>query len=110
MRAERPAVCSDPEVPNSIVETARDLNADLHLLGVEFQFVEHSESWDWWNNQTQLFGLPKPNLEGDYQFRNASGVLQVVDALQSRLPVAREVIENMLRTVTLWGQISGFSR
>ena len=108
MRTNRPAVCSDPEVPGSIVETARDLNADLHLLGVEFQFVEHPEAWDWWNKQTQLFSLPKPNLEGDYQFRNASGVLQVVDALQSRLPVARSVIENMLRTVTLWGRFQTF--
>ena len=45
---------------------------------------------------------------GDYQFRNASGVLQVIDLLQSHLPVARAVINNMLRSVTLWGRFQQF--
>ena len=108
MRAERPAVCSDPEVPNSIIDTAETLNAQLDLLGVDFQFVEQGTNWGWWNTSTKLYGLPKPNLEGDYQFRNASGVLQVIDILQSRLPVTTPVIENMLRTVTLWGRFQTF--
>lgn len=108
MRARRPAVCSDPETPHSIVDTANDLSADLALLGADFQFVEQAQTWDWWNDKSELFDLPKPNLAGDYQFRNASGVLQVVDLLQSRLPVTRAVIDNMLRSVTLWGRFQTF--
>ena len=108
MRAATPAVCSDPEIPRSIIDVAENIGAELEFLGSDFRFAEHTDGWDWWNNTTELFGLPKPNLEGDYQFRNASGVLQVVDILQGRLPVARTVIENMLRTVTLWGRFQTF--
>ena len=108
MRSDTPAVCSDPEIPQSIVDVADKIDAKLGYLGVDFSFAEHANGWDWWNRSTELFNLPKPNLEGDYQFRNASGVLQVVDLLQERLPVARSVVENMLRTVTLWGRFQTF--
>ncbi|MGR8947508.1 MAG: bifunctional folylpolyglutamate synthase/dihydrofolate synthase, partial [Gammaproteobacteria bacterium] len=108
MRRNKPAVCSDPEVPQSIINNAKQLDADLDLLGVDFRFIEQAENWDWWNDTTELSGLPKPKLEGDYQFRNASGVLQVIDILQQKLPVARPIIENMLRTVTLWGRFQTF--
>lgn len=108
MRRGRPAVCSDPNVPNSVVEHANTCGANLEVLGVGFRFVEQLNSWDWWNANTELLGLPKPNLEGDYQFRNASGVLQVLDLLQKQLPVPRAIIETMLSNITLWGRFQRF--
>jgi len=108
MRAGQDAVCSDPHVPNSVVEFAELCGASLEVLGVGFRFSEHDDCWDWWNGKTELLALPKPKLIGDYQFRNASGVLQVIDLLQERVPVARPIINDMLRTVTLWGRFQRF--
>ncbi|MEM7466019.1 MAG: bifunctional tetrahydrofolate synthase/dihydrofolate synthase [Pseudomonadota bacterium] len=108
MRGGRPAVCSDPEVPMSVVNHASEVGAELDLLGVDFRITERAGDWDWWNQKTSYLNLPRPKLEGDYQFRNAAGVLQVVEHLQAKLPVSRTVIENMLQSVTLWGRFQTF--
>lgn len=108
MRAERPAVCSDPHVPQSVMNFAAQLGAKLACLGVEFRFQINDDSWDWWNEKQEYLALPNPNLVGDYQFRNAAGVLQVIDLLQPRLPVSRDVLEQMLQRVQLWGRFQRF--
>ncbi len=112
LRAGRPAVCSDPAVPASLVECAQAVGAGLLLLGVDFHFVETNAGWHWWSGQAMLENLPRPALSGSYQFRNAAGVLKVVDLLQPRHPVSFEAITRALLTLSLRGrfqrlQVSG---
>ena len=45
--------------------------------------------------------LPKPALEGENQYRNAAGVLGIVDALVGKLPVARRAVEEGLSNVRI---------
>ena len=104
MRPSRPAICSDPAVPATVIAYANEIGADLSLLGVAFRYSDNGESWDWWSGETKYCDLPKPNLVGDYQLQNAAGVLQAVAFLNSRLPVTQDVIAEALKKITLWGR------
>lgn len=104
MRSGRPAVCSDPNVPQSLIDTARNLQAQLHLLGQSFYFQEDGDHWSWWSDTSLIERLPRPNLLGSYQLRNAAGVLQAVTLLQERHPVSHAAIATALTHTQLRGR------
>ena len=104
MRAGRPAVCSDPAAPSTLLDSAATLGARLELLGRSFHFADKGDTWTWWSGETVLEGLPHPSLSGSYQLRNASGVLKAVDFLQARHPVAVGQIADALRHTVLPGR------
>lgn len=104
MRAGRPAVCSDPQVPQSLQDVAREIGVPLDLLGVSYHFVDNGEDWSWWSGDEMYEHLPKPSLHGGYQLRNAAGVLQAVGRLAHRLPVTRAAIAEALSTTVLPGR------
>ncbi len=104
MRAGRPAVCSDPAAPATLIDSAVTLGARLELLGQSFHFADKGETWTWWSTDTVLEGLPRPSLSGSYQLRNASGVLKAVDVLQPRHPVSAAQIADALRSTVLRGR------
>ncbi len=110
MRADRPAVCSDPCAPQSLVETARTVGARLSLLGQSFNFADHGTHWTWWSGDDVLESLPMPSLSGAYQLRNASGVLKAVSCLADRHPVAPETIRRALATTELLGRFQRSTR
>jgi dihydrofolate synthase/folylpolyglutamate synthase len=104
MRRGRPAVCSDPWVPESLVAAAAECGALLALLGQSFHFSDHGASWTWWSDDTVLEELPPPGLRGDYQLRNAAGVLKAVQLLTARLPVNPTQIARGLAETRLPGR------
>jgi dihydrofolate synthase/folylpolyglutamate synthase len=104
MRAGRPAVCSDPAAPSTLLDSAATLGARLELLGRSFHFADKGDTWTWWSGETVLEGLPHPSLSGSYQLRNASGVLKAVAFLQARHPVAVGQIADALRHTVLPGR------
>lgn len=104
MRAATPAVCSDPGVPQSLLDCASTLGAGLCLLGVDFHFVPTESGWTWWSGDELLEDLPRPALMGAYQLRNAAGVLKVVSLLQALRPVSVAQIALGLLSVSLRGR------
>ncbi|MCG3200312.1 MAG: Dihydrofolate synthase/folylpolyglutamate synthase [Gammaproteobacteria bacterium] len=104
MRARRPAVCSDPSPPNSLIEHARGLGAVLHVLGEEYGYEVGEKSWSWRGTGRVMKDLPPPHLHGAFQFQNAAGVLRVIEALAPRCPVSRHAIDTGLRNVQLAGR------
>jgi len=104
MRSGKRAVCSDNEIPQSLVGAAKVLGARLDVLAVDYAFEATETSWSWWSGSQIWPDLPRPNLEGAHQFRNAAGVLKVVDALLSRHSVPLEGIRRGLESVDLRGR------
>ncbi|MGA7179960.1 MAG: bifunctional tetrahydrofolate synthase/dihydrofolate synthase [Thiobacillaceae bacterium] len=103
-RRGKPAVCSDPLPPQSLINHASDIGADLQRINTDFLFAQHGESWDFlWRGQT-LSGLPKPVMAGDYQIRNASAALAGLMNLQEQLPVGKRAIDQGLRTARAVGR------
>jgi len=104
LRAHRPVVCSDVDVPQSVLKHAADLASPLYRLGHEFDFEMQSPDWRWYEGRGQTLDLPSPALRGTHQYRNAAGVLMVLALLQSRLPVSRAAIRAGLLNAHLAGR------
>jgi dihydrofolate synthase/folylpolyglutamate synthase len=107
-RRGRPAVCSDPDPPQSLRAAAAALGTPLHVPGRDFGFTLHAASaaggWSWWGGDQRLTGLPAPALAGRFQYQNAAGVLMVCSLLGACLPVPRAAFKTGLRRVTLPGR------
>jgi dihydrofolate synthase/folylpolyglutamate synthase len=104
MRPGKPAVCSDIDIPQSLRKYAQDLPTDVEILGDTYRFSDDGETWSWWSGDAQIANLPKPNLVGDHQLGNASGVLKVVELLQPQLPTSDGDIALGLRETRLQGR------
>lgn len=108
-RAQRPAICVDPQPPQSLIDHAQNIGADLRLLGRDFGYTDQDIlQWQYWSRQAdrlrQRSGLAHPGLRGPVQLQNASGVLAVLDALGEQLPVAMRDIRQGLLEVELPGR------
>jgi dihydrofolate synthase/folylpolyglutamate synthase len=104
LRALRPAVCSDPHPPSSIVHRAHELEAHWFCLGQQFNYQSTDSDWCWQGVNSVLDGLPLPSLVGRHQLNNAAGVLMVLESLAGVYPVTRTAIEHGLQSVTLPGR------
>lgn len=104
MRRARPVVCSDADLPATMLACAERSGAVARVLGVEYGFEVDTGGWTWWSGDTVLADLPRPALNGNHQFRNAAGVLEVLRLLGQRLPVSAAAIAEGLRAVELRGR------
>lgn len=103
-RRGRPAICSDPQPPESLLEVAHDLGADLWLLGRDFNYQGDRQQWAYGGRKVRRAGLPHPALRGANQLLNASGVLASLEALSQRLPVSQQAVRQGLLNVELAGR------
>ena len=104
LRAGRPAVVSDPLPPQSVLDEAARIGADLRLAGRDFHHAGDRQQWSWTGRQTRLSGLGYPALRGANQLLNASGALAALEALRDRLPLSAQAIRTGLATVELPGR------
>ncbi|AKU12926.1 folylpolyglutamate synthase and dihydrofolate synthase [Azoarcus sp. CIB] len=104
-RAGRPAICSDPMVPATLVGHARAIGADLKLVGEDFGFSGDRTQWTWWSKGgARRGGLAYPALRGANQLLNASAVLMTLETLRQRIPVSMQAVRQGLMLVELPGR------
>jgi dihydrofolate synthase/folylpolyglutamate synthase len=104
-RAKRPAVCSDPNPPQSLIQQAEKLGSSLYYLNRDFHYEKTSDStWSWHTTDQHYENLPMPRLFGDFQLQNASGVLMVANLLRSQFSLSHSTLHKGLRTVQLNGR------
>lgn len=104
MRAGRPVVVSDPLPPQSVVDHAQALGADLWRFGRDFNFSGDKQQWSWAGRGRRYSGMAYPALRGANQLVNASGVLAALEALRARIPVTAQAVRNGLAMVELPGR------
>ena len=104
MRAGKSVVLSDPVPPGSILQHAKDLGADLWLMGQDFNFSGDQLQWSWAGRGRRYSGLAYPALRGANQLLNASGVLAALEIMRPQLPVTAQAIRNGLAMVALTGR------
>lgn len=102
-RAQKPAICADRNPPQSLLDYAHQINAQLFRIGHEFDFSLHAGSWDF-KAKLELNHLPLPSLKGNFQLNNASAVLMAVQLLNHRLTVSQSVIAQSLSQIKLAGR------
>lgn len=104
-RSGRPAICSDPLPPESLVAHARQIGADLRLAGQDFGFSGDRTQWTWWSRDgRRRGGLAYPSLRGANQLLNAAAVLMALETLRERIPVSMQAVREGLMLVELPGR------
>jgi dihydrofolate synthase/folylpolyglutamate synthase len=104
MRTGRPVVVSDPMPPQSVLDRALEVGADLWRVGVDFNVSGDQQQWAWAGRGRRYSGLAYPALRGANQLVNAGGVLAALAALRERLPVTAQAVRNGLVLVDLPGR------
>ena len=104
MRAGRPVVVSDPMPPQSVLDRAKELGADLWRFGVDFNVSGDKQQWGWAGRGRRYGGLAYPALRGANQLVNAAGVLAALTALRDKLPVTAQAVRNGFAFVELPGR------
>ena len=108
MRTGRAVVVSDPVPPQSVLDRALEVGAQLWRLGKDFHFAGDQQQWGWAMHPShggrRYAGLAYPALRGANQLVNASGVLASIEALRGRLPVTAQAVRNGLAMVELPGR------
>ncbi len=103
-RAGRPAICADPQPPQSVLDVAAELGAHLMVSGRDFGFAGDRTQWAYRGAGVKRGGLAYPALRGANQLLNASAVITAVESLRDRLPVPMQAIRQGLMLVELPGR------
>ena len=98
------AICGDANPPASLLGRARDIGADLQVLGRDFGHLRQEHQWQYWGRGGQRSGLALPALRGPRQLDNAACALAALDTLHGSLPVAMQDIRRGLAEVELAGR------
>lgn len=104
MRTGRPVVVSDPVPPQSVLDRAAEIGAELWRFGRDFNYSGDKQQWSWAGRDKRFNGMAYPALRGANQLLNASGVLAVFEALRDRLPITAQAVRNGLALVELTGR------
>jgi dihydrofolate synthase/folylpolyglutamate synthase len=104
MRTGRPVIVADPKPPQSVLDHAAAIHADLWCFGVDFHVSSSESQWDWEGRGLRLGALAYPALRGTHQLVNAAGVLAALGALRARLPVSDQAVRQGLARVALPGR------
>ncbi len=104
MRTGRAVVVSDPVPPQSVLDRALEIGADLWQVGTDFNVSGDKQQWGWAGRGRRYSGLAYPALRGANQLVNAAGVLAALTAMRERLPVTAQAVRNGLAFVELPGR------
>jgi dihydrofolate synthase / folylpolyglutamate synthase len=133
MRAGKPAIVSDPMPPQSVIDHAKSIGADLWRMGHDFNFQGDKQQWGWAGRASagppqagsapsvgsdageaasvgavrtskRYAGMAYPALRGANQLVNASGVLAAITAMGPQLPVTAQAIRNGMAFVEIPGR------
>jgi len=103
-RPGKPAICSDPQPPQSLIEHAEAIGADLWLIGRDFNYQGDQQQWAYGGREIRRNSLAYPALRGANQLLNASAALAALEALRMQLPVGAQETRAGLALVELPGR------
>ena len=103
-RPKHAAICGDPSPPQSLVEHANAIGADLWLFGRDFNYSGDRQQWSYGGRAVRRHALAYPSLRGANQLLNASAALAALEVLRDRLPLGAQEIRAGLVLVELPGR------
>jgi dihydrofolate synthase/folylpolyglutamate synthase len=103
-RPGKAAICSDPLAPQSLIDHAAAIGADLWLIGRDFNFQGDQQQWSYGGRTQRRNSLAYPALRGANQLLNASAALAALEALRMQLPAGAQEVRTGLALVELPGR------
>lgn len=104
IRTNSPAICSDPNPPQSVFDYAKSLDTRLYILGKDYRHQATGQTWTWQSGEVIYDDLPRPSLYNSQQMVNAAGVLMALTVLSDRFPVSAQAIRQGLQDFNLSGR------
>jgi dihydrofolate synthase / folylpolyglutamate synthase len=104
MRAGKPVIVSDPVPPQTLLDAAAMVGADLWRFGRDFNCSGDKQQWGWAGRTRRFNAMAYPALRGANQLLNASGVLAAFEALRGVLPITAQAVRQGFATVELPGR------
>jgi dihydrofolate synthase / folylpolyglutamate synthase len=105
-RNKAPAICSDPNPPQSLLDCAEALGTPLLVSGRDYRLdIHEDDTWSWSSDNLTLKELPRPMQYCDFQLQNAAGVLMVLEKIKNEYPVSLENIKHGLNDFRLNGRM-----
>lgn len=102
-RANKLAICGDENPPQSLLDYATKIGANLQLINRDFEAKKTAQGWQYAAGNVRL-QLPNLGLTGDFQRNNAACAVHAVQHLSEILPVLHANIHAALRAVKLTGR------
>jgi len=103
-RTEKTSICGDFDPPQSLIKHAELIHADLKIIGKDFGYEAHHDSFDFLIDSTFVMNLPLPKLQGDFQLANATNALMAVKAMEDKLPLTEISIQKGIALTLLPGR------
>ena len=103
-RANKIAICGDFDPPQSLINHCESIQAELKILGKDFAYKAHHDSFDFSIDSSFVINLPLPRLQGFFQLANASNALMAVKIMEDQLPLTENAIQHGIASVSLPGR------
>lgn len=107
-RAGTLAICGDDNPPQSLLDYAKKIGANLALINRDFSIKKLLSGWQFVASDVQI-ELPNLGLIGDFQANNAACALHAAAQLQALLPTSQTSIHQGLTQVNLAGRFQKIS-
>ena len=109
-RKNKHAIININNPPNSVVSYAKDINADISIIGTNYKINCNKKTFDYIGEEKRIMGLPYPKVQGIHQTSNVAGVLRCIELLSAQLDIKKEAIADGLLECTLKGRIEIISQ
>lgn len=103
-RSGKPAIVSDPAPPQTLLNYAGEIGADLWLFGRDFNYSGDRQQWAFGGREQRRNALAYPALRGANQLLNASAALAALESLRDRLAVPQQAVRQGLLQASLPGR------
>ena len=111
MRAGKPVVFADLDMPASVAAHAQQLGARLIRAGHDYTWTPAEVGlWSWRGRDFELHDLAVPSLPGAMQLQNAAGALALVEALALEQVLTSENVSAALGRLDLPGRMQTIAR
>ena len=103
-RSGKPAICGDPNPPESVIAAARESGAELYIQDKDFSLQCVADSCEFRAHNLIWANLPVVSLAGKHQRLNVATSLMVVAVLQKQLPVSEAQAASAIASVNIPGR------
>ncbi|MDN5842867.1 MAG: bifunctional tetrahydrofolate synthase/dihydrofolate synthase [Alcaligenaceae bacterium] len=104
-RPGAPAICADPMPPQTVIDYAAEIGADLWRFGYDFNYSGDRQQWAYGGREQRRNALGYPALRGANQLLNASAAIAALEALAPRLVVTQQDVRMGVLHVSLPGRM-----
>ena len=103
-RANKTAICGDFNPPQSLIKFCESIDTKLKLIGKDFGYKVHHDSFDFFIESSFAINLPLPSLQGDFQIANTTSALMAVKSMEDKLPLTETSIQKGILLALLPGR------